>query len=346
MAASEIRQDKVTKRWVIYSPARRKRPKDFRKKESERRNLPVHDKTCPFCPGQDEYIPPLIMEEGKGEQWQVRVIPNKFPALTPEGDLSRFNRGIYLAMEGYGHHEVVIETPLHNRQMGVMTKREIGVVIETYHKRYCDLMNKDENMMITIFRNHGARAGTSLLHPHSQIIATGMVPHYVRWREEEAQHYFDEWGRCVYCDILEQEMRDGSRIVYENRSFVSFVPFAAQVPFETWVIPRRHKADFGDISDEEKGDLSSALRDILGRLHTRTHDPDYNFIINTSVRYRSREPQLHWYLQIRPRLMTMAGFEIGSGMSINTSIPEEDAEFLRSERSPGGGWDEDPPGKE
>jgi UDPglucose--hexose-1-phosphate uridylyltransferase len=158
-----------------------------------------------------------------------------------------------------------------------------------------------------------------------------MVPHHVRWREEEAQHYYDEWGRCVYCDILEQEQRDRVRIIYENRSFAAFVPFAAEVPFEVWIMPSVHRADFGAVTDAEKADLSAALSHVLGRLHRKLDDPDYNYIVNTPVRYRAGEPQLHWYLQIRPRLMTAAGFEIGSGISINPSIPEEDAEYLRSD---------------
>lgn len=329
MKTSEIRQNKATKQWVIYAPARRKRPSDFKKLKRMVR-FPAHQASCPFCPGNDHMLHSIIMEVKDGrDPWQTRVVPNKFPALTPEGHLRRLCKGIYIVMPGYGHHEVVIETPFHNRQIGQMSVKEVSLIIETYHRRYVDLMKEHENMMIIIFRNYGLRAGTSLVHPHSQIIATGMVPHYIRWREEEAQHYFDEWGRCVYCDVLEYEMKDKKRVIYENKSFVALVPFAAEVPFETWIIPTRHKADFGEISDTEKSHLAVALQNILEKLRKRLYDPDYNYIINTSARYRAKEPQLHWYLQIRPRLMTIAGFEIGSGISINPSIPEEDAAFLR-----------------
>ncbi|MEW6054404.1 MAG: DUF4931 domain-containing protein [Nitrospirota bacterium] len=224
---------------------------------------------------------------------------------------------------------MVIETPLHDKQLGKMSAGEIGFVIETYHKRYVDLMKRNENMMIIIFRNHGLRAGTSLMHPHSQIIATGMVPRHIRWREEEAQHYFDEWGRCIFCDMLAYELNHVQRIISDNDSFVAFVPYAAEVPFEVWIMPKVHKADFGDISDTEKTDLTSIMKNIFERYYEKLKDPDYNYVINTSVRYRAKEPQLHWYLQILPRLLTRAGFEIGSGITINPSIPEEDAEFLR-----------------
>jgi UDPglucose--hexose-1-phosphate uridylyltransferase len=333
MKVGEIRQNKATKQWVIYAPARRKRPKDyqiFRKKM----HVPAHDEKCPFCPGNEKHLPKIIMEvKNSNESWQVRVIPNKFPALTPKRDLTRLCKGIYVFMHGYGHHEVIIETPFHNRPMAKMSAKEVIPIIETYHRRYLDLMKENENMMIIIFRNHGLRAGTSLVHPHSQIIATGMVPHHIRWREEEAQRYFDELGHCVYCDILTYELKDKQRVIHENKSFVTFIPFAADIPFETWIMPKNHKADFGEISDEEKSDLAISLHNILKVLNDKLHDPDYNYVINTSARYRAQQPQLHWYLQISPRLTTTAGFEIGSGMSINPSIPEEDARYLKTKAS-------------
>jgi UDPglucose--hexose-1-phosphate uridylyltransferase len=326
--ASEIRQNKATKQWVIYSPAREKRPNDFQK-SGEKLSLPERDEGCPFCPGNEHTLPPIIIELKGQQSWQVRVVPNKFPALTPDGNLVRYQKGIYVTMQGYGHHEVIIESPLHNQQMGQMTVKEVQLVIEAYYRRYTDLIKKNENMMIIIFRNNGLRAGTSLVHPHSQLIATGMVPNYIRWREEESQRYFDEWGRCVYCDILDYEMEDRRRVIYENKSFVAFIPFAAEVPFEVWIMSRKHKADFGDISEIEKSNLAAALHDILGKMYRNLNDPDYNYVINTSARYMAKEPRLHWYLQIRPRLMTTAGFEIGSGISINPSLPEDNADFLK-----------------
>ncbi|HSB33993.1 MAG TPA: galactose-1-phosphate uridylyltransferase [Nitrospirota bacterium] len=328
MQNAEMRQDKVTRQWVIYAPSRGKRPKDFQHSEPERTPVPERDEGCPFCPGNEHMLPGLILESG-GRAWQTRVVPNKYPALTPEGVLERRARGIYVAMGGFGRHEVVIETPLHNRDLGTMSAGEAAAVVETCHRRYRDLMALQKNAMAILFRNHGERAGTSLAHPHSQIIALGVTPHYIRWREEEAQHYFDEWGRCVFCDVLAEELRSGERMVMENGSFVAFVPFAAEVPFETWIMPREHKADFGDITDSEKEGLAGALRDVLGRMRERLGDPDYNYVVNTSARYRAGQPQFHWYVQIRPRLTERAGFEIGSGMSINPSSPEEDSALLR-----------------
>jgi UDPglucose--hexose-1-phosphate uridylyltransferase len=327
---TEIRQNKATKQWVIYSTARSKRPGDFVKPAQERRTLPEYDAHCPFCPGNKAMLLSIILETpaATGGSWQTRIVPNKFPALVPQAGCARVPRGIYLAMEGHGRHEVVIESPRHNRDLSQMTPEEIGVVIETYHWHYVALMKEHENMLVLIFRNHGERAGTSLMHPHSQMIVTGIVPPLVREREEQAQRYFDEWGRCVFCEMIEFERNDRSRVVFENESFLGFVPFAAEVPFEIWVMPKEHEADFGSINARAKTALAEALHHVLSRLRTKLADPDYNYVINSSSQYDSGEPHIHWYLQVRPRLVTPAGFELGTGIRINPSLPEHDAAFL------------------
>jgi len=333
MNKNQIRQNKATKEWVVYSPKRGKRPHDY-KNESRQRNLPEHDKNCPFCPGNENGLGEIILAKGSNKKygWQTRVIPNKYPALIPGGNTERSEIDkFYIKMSSYGRHEVIIESPYHNRDIALMNENEIGAIIETYHKRYLVLMKEHTNMIPIIFRNHGKRAGSSLIHPHSQLIVTGFVPGHIRKRESEAQHYHDEWGRCVFCDIIENELRENKRIILYTDTMISFIPFAAEVPFETWIIPRQHKADFGTINENEKNDLAKSLHNILSRLYQKLDDPDYNFIINTSARYEKDVPHLHWYLQIRPRLTTLAGFEIGSGIPINPSIPEEDAEYLKGD---------------
>ncbi len=331
MSENQIRQNKATKEWVIFAPDRGDRPKDFANKQ-KKKELPRHDKNCPFCPGNEEKLKKIIMEmPDKNGSWQTRVVPNKYPALISDGDPCREKDDFYLRMNGYGIHEVIIESPYHNRDISQMTSDEIHRVIETYHKRYLDVMKENKNMIPIIFRNHGEHAGTSLLHPHSQLIVTGFVPHHIRRHEIEAQRYHDEWGQCVFCEMLKYELEQKVRIVMEEKNMVAFVPYAADMPFETWIIPRQHKADFGKINDDEKADLVVILQGILSKYYTKLNDPDYNYIINTSARYEAGEPHLHWYLQIRPRITTRAGFEIGSGISINPSIPEDDAAFLRED---------------
>ncbi len=330
MSDNHIRLNKVTREWVIYAPARQWRPQH--KPAAAASALPECDPGCPFCtfPNPDE---PILLElaAADGSTWQTRVVPNKFPALTPEGDRDRQTTGIYLSAPGYGRHEVIVESPKHNDDLATMPLAAVERVIETYHRRYLELMALHESVMAIIFRNHGARAGASLAHPHSQIVATCVVPQHIRAAGREAQRYYDERAHCLYCDILAFELAEGRRLVATNRSFVAFVPFAADVPFEVWIIPRRHQADFGSISEAEKADFAAILQLVLYRLYVKLGNPDYNYAINTAPRYKAEEPQDHWYCRIRPCLTTPAGFELGAGISINPSLPERDAAFLRQD---------------
>jgi UDPglucose--hexose-1-phosphate uridylyltransferase len=332
MNGGQIRLNKATRQWVIYAPTRRKRPQDFQQSEQSKSSF-QHTKPCPFCPGHEPSLETIILEisHPHKEGWQTRVVGNKFPALTPDEDIHRSMQGIYLTMPGYGKHEVVIESPDHDQDIATMSLEEVEILIETYQWRYRQLMQVHENMLVIIFRNHGKRAGASLSHPHSQIIATGIVPHHRRWQEEEAQRYFDYWSRCVYCDIVAFEMEDRQRVIDENESFIAFVPFAAEVPFEIWIMPKEHQADFGMITSDQRTDFARILQGVLRKLYVKLNDPDYNYVINSAARYKADEPQVHWYCQIQPRLTTPAGFELGSGIPINPSLPELDAEFLRND---------------
>jgi len=274
----------------------------------------------------------LLETPGRGDDpWSTRAVPNKYPALEPDGHSDRRTAGPYLTMEGVGKHEVIIETPHHNRQIAQMEVREVETVLETYHRRYTDLMTELSFAFSVLFRNHGEHAGTSLLHPHSQIIASNFVPQHVRRREEKAQSYHDQWGKCVVCDMIHFEREMQSRVILENQYFVAFVPFAAEMPCELWITPFRHASDFGSISDEEKGGLASILHKAIQKLYYHLNDPDYNYVLITASAGKAAEPQLHWYLRILPRLTMRAGFEIGSGICINPSLPEQDAELLRKE---------------
>ncbi|MGD1701818.1 galactose-1-phosphate uridylyltransferase [Dapis sp. BLCC M229] len=330
MNKSHIRLNKTTREWVIYAPNRGKRPQDFQQEHIVQNQGESHSPKCPFCTGNEHLLRPIILERPNPENtnWQIRVMSNKFPALTPDENTHRKLEGIYLTMPGYGRHEVIIESANHSQDIPTMSIQEVEMIIDTYHQRYIELMEIDESMMVIIFRNHGKKAGASLVHPHSQIIATSIVPQHRRWQEEEAQRYYDDFGRCVYCEILAFEQENKKRVIEENSSFLAFIPFAAKVPFEIWIMPKKHEADFGSISESEKFDFASILKNILTRLSEKLNDPDYNYVINTAARYKAEEPQVHWYCQIEPRLTTPAGFEIGSGIRINPSLPELDAEFL------------------
>jgi UDPglucose--hexose-1-phosphate uridylyltransferase len=331
-AIGEMRQNLLTDRWVIFAPGRADRPSETQRDAPRATALPEKDGHCPFCIGNEHMLPRVLFEQPSrdGELWQTRIVPNKYPMLSASEDVTGANRGLYRVASGFGYHEVLIETPYHNRDIPFMGPEEVLAVVEAYVRRYSDLWTSDQRIeSIVVFRNHGSRAGTSLRHPHSQIVATGLVPGEVVHRERVALDYHQRMERCALCDVVEFEQTERVRVVHENKSFLSFVPFAAEAAFETWIAPKRHCADFGLIAEQEVVHLAEALQDALQRFHDRLEDPDYNYVIHSCSKQESFVPHLHWFLQVRPRISTPAGFELGSGMSVNHSLPERDAEMLR-----------------
>jgi UDPglucose--hexose-1-phosphate uridylyltransferase len=334
----EIRLNPTTKEWVIIATERAKRPKDFAKDKPQAAPLPERDENCPFCPGNEEKTPGEVFAirepgaEHDPNRWQVRVIPNKFPALTCGGTsdhVERIHTNGYLHMPGLGKHEVVIESQWHDRTLATLDDEQVERVTLAYRRRYMELDSASCNELILIFRNQGERAGTSLLHPHSQIIALPVVPVHIRNRLNTAQRYYDEMGSCVYCDMIASESRSRARVVMENGEFVALTPYAATVPYETWILPRRHQASFGAIGNDECQAFAHALKDVLGRMYRLLDNPDYNFSIQTAPHYSASEPHYHWHVEVLPRLTTPAGFEIGTHMYINVVLPEQAAEDLR-----------------
>jgi UDPglucose--hexose-1-phosphate uridylyltransferase len=330
----EFRQNLATQDWVILAPERGKRVSDFKRKETKRESLPKFKKDCPFCRGNEDHTADPVYEYPQNGSWQVRVVPNKYAALQPDLSPVRTMSGLFLAARGFGVAEVVIEHPRHNLNPAIMTNEEVADIIRAYRQRQFEISKNEKITLVTIFRNHGQRAGTSLEHPHSQIIATPIVPPHVRQPMEQAVTYFDKYGRCVYCDMVNEELRQGERIITETEHFVAFCPYAARSPYETRIYPKRHKASFVLISNEEIDELAFILRDVLGRIYTHLEDPDYNYIIRSSPIGDEDTRHLHWYMVIIPKVTTPAGFEIGSGIYINTVPPEQSAKELRAAKPP------------
>lgn len=329
----EIRQNPVTDRWVIYTPDHEGQPHRMRGKRPVA-HLPERDADCPFCLGNERMLPSIISEMPSRDDglWQTRVVEEKHPVLTTQTEVAGTNRGIYLVTSNYGRQEIIIESRFHDRDLATMTREEVETVVETYATRHSELYGGDESIeSVIIFRNHGRGAGAAIAHPHSQVVATGIVPEFVSRRERIAENYYQQNRRCVLCDIANHEESHRARLVHENDSFLAFVPFAAEVPFEVWITPKRHSPDFGLISRQEKEHFAAGLQDVLQRLHDELGDPDYNYLLHSYSRQNSIVPYLHWYLQIRPRLATPSGFETGSGLQVNSSWPEQDARILRQE---------------
>lgn len=323
----EFRQNLATREWVIIARERAKRPSEFQVRGG-RPAPPAFSESCPFCPGHEDRTPPQNLVIPETGPWLVRAVPNRFAALVPELSPHRHRMGRYLFAEGYGIAEVMIESPRHDLSPATMKEESVARVVDALAHRYTAIAHRPSINLITIFRNHGPLAGTSLEHPHTQIIATPIVPPHVQDPIISAWSYFNNEGRCVFCDILTEEIDEKVRIVEETERFLCFVPFAARSPFETRIYPKRHWGSFGGTTTEERVELGGLLRRTLGRLHTALNNPDYNFIVRSSPIGDEDVRYYHWYIVIVPKVTTPAGFELGTGIYINTSVPEECAELL------------------
>ena len=323
---TELRQDPATRNWVVVAPDRSRRPDSF----GEPRHRGMDESSCSFCPGREAETPDEVWRlNAEDGTWRVRVVPNKFPVLAGGGNRRRHTSPEgFVSMPGVGRHEVVIESCWHADDLANVSEEAVRRVLEAYRARYRAL--RDEGAaVIVIFRNHGPGAGTSLSHPHSQIVATPVVPIEIRHRFEVAMQHYDDLGTCLYVDIVERELLDGRRIILQSARFVAFQPFASATPFETWVMPRFHQSTFGDVGDAALDDLVSVLRAVLGGLRRALDDPDYNFVIYSAPPGDEDREYFVWHLRIVPRLLTPAGFELGSGIPVNPSSPEEAAMTLR-----------------
>jgi UDPglucose--hexose-1-phosphate uridylyltransferase len=331
----ELRQDPATKQWVIMATERAKRPHDF-KKSGPPEPLPAYKADCPFCPGNEKMTPPEILAYRQGGPpnspgWWVRVVTNKFSALVPDGSLTRREEeGLFRKMDGVGQHEVIIETPQHNQCIALMENKQVEEILLAYRERYLTLREDSRFKLIIIFKNHGLAAGTSLDHPHSQLVATPIVPLNIRHRFEKAASHLDDDGTCVYCDIIREGLRVRTRLIMETNRFVTFHPFASRAPFETWILPKDHQASFGSISMNDAKEFAKVLKTTLFQLYLGLNNPAFNYIIHTAPIKDEHEDYFHWHLQILPRLLTPAGFELGTGIFINTALPEETAAFIRN----------------
>ncbi|PPT05977.1 Galactose-1-phosphate uridylyltransferase [Geitlerinema sp. FC II] len=328
---TELRQNLITRDWVVIATERSKRPNQFSKDRTDTAPLPSYRADCPFCEGNEHLTGVERARLCDDRGWRVRSVVNKYPAFTPEGELpERREHSMFRSMSGVGFHEVIIEHPRHDVTLAKLPIHDVANVLQMYRQRYADMRHDPRISAIIIFKNHGKTAGTSLEHPHSQIAATPIVPYQLRLRTQEAIRHFDDRGECLFCRTLYEELESQERIVWESQHFVAFVPYAALSPFHLWIFPRRHTSSFENITDEEIVDLAGTLKTVLSKLYLGLNDPDYNYTIRSIPTDEHKTGYFHWYLAIVPRVSLTAGFEMGSGMFINTALPEESAAFLRA----------------
>jgi UDPglucose--hexose-1-phosphate uridylyltransferase len=331
---SELRKDPISGRWVIITTERQKRPSDFRIEPTDQ--APVD--FCAFCGGSEDQTPPEVLayrQNGgppNSPGWEVRVVPNRVPALQVEGTVERHGDGIFDRMSGIGAHEVIIETPDHLQTLATLPEAAITKVLWAFRERVVDLRQDKRFQYILVFKNHGAAAGAALDHSHSQLIALPIVPRHVQEEVDGSRQHYQIKERCVFCDIIDQELRDDKRVITESRGYIAVAPYAPRFPFETWVLPRRHRAFFEDAPGEEFDGLSHIMKTVLQRMNKALLRPPYNLVIHSSPFYEQTSAFYHWHVEIMPVLTKVAGFERGTGFYLNPVAPEEAAKVLRETR--------------
>jgi len=337
MPFNELRRDYLLDRWVVIAAARRRRPTDF-VREREVKEI----SRCPFCPGNERMTPPAVLvylPSGDGvikeadsdgfrhKDWIVRCVPNLYPAFTPpkhdESWRGEDSKSDYPVRKAVGHHEVVIESPNHDEHPGSARVSQLVHVINAYLDRYRSLSSHPYVKYVSIFRNHGADAGASLSHAHTQIITTPFIPKIVSLELRSSRRFWSREDACILCDVVSRE-REGPRLIWENRSFVAFAPWASVHPFELWIVPKRHQSTISEMRTDETHDLAEALRVCLGGLRSLLNDPSYNLGF-----HMARRGYYHWHIEVYPRLSIWAGFEKSTGTYINVMPPEDAAASLR-----------------
>lgn len=326
----ELRKDPISGRWVIISVERGKKPTDFISPNQKRKAGGF----CPFCPGNEHTTTPEIIAfrststAPNSPGWTLRVVPNKFPALQIQGDLNKMGEGVFDRMSGVGAHEVIIETSDHQLSLATMPQRAVEDVLWSYFFRLSDLKKDMRLKYALIFKNEGEVAGASLEHTHSQLIALPIVPKSVREEMESSKKYYDNKERCIFCDIINQELLSDKRVIYENDQYVAISPFAPREPFETWILPKKHESNFSP-PDKSFSGLAEILQRTLRQIDRVLDAPPYNFILHTSPFKDEINDYYHWHIEIMPKLTKMAGFEWGSGFYVNPTPPEEATKFMR-----------------
>lgn len=337
----ELRKDPVIGRWVIIATERARRPDHFNGHTNN--GAPVDDEPCPFCEGKESETPPEIYAIRPGRSaanspgWNLRVVPSIAPFLKIEGDLQRRGKGVYDLMHGIGAHEVVIETNQHIANMADLSAEQIAKVFACYIDRINDLQRDSRFKYVLVFKNYGWPAGGGKIrHTRSQLIATPVNPKRVKEELAGAKLYYDYHERCVFCDLIKQELDSKDRLILDVDGFIAVVPFASRFPFEVWVLPKKHSCDFTSLDAGQRLELGKIMKKVLSKLKMGLNDPPYNYVVHSAPfrrqkagYWKSIDYDYHWHIEIIPRLTRVAGFEWGTGFYICPLSPEEAAEFLR-----------------
>lgn len=326
----ELRKDPILGRWIIISKERGKRPTDFMVDKPATKGG-----FCPLCPGNESTTPPEVLSYGRSDPtlnrpgWSLRVVPNKFPALVIEGELDKQGEGLYDKMNGIGAHEVIVETPNHDETFIHLPHNRMIQTFWAYRDRLVDLGRDPRFRYVMVFKNFGRAAGASLEHSHSQLVALPILPRMIVSELDGSLSYYKYKERCVFCDIIRQELNQNIRVVCENDLFITITPYAPRSPFEMWILPKKHSCSYISMSDDGFEMLTKIFSESLRRLDKCIPDVPYNFVLHTSPLRSQPLEYFHWHFEIMPKLTMIAGFEWGAGFYINPTPPEDAAIFLK-----------------
>jgi UDPglucose--hexose-1-phosphate uridylyltransferase len=324
---AQLRREPITRMWVVVTTDNPRGPSDYLPFKPPYQPQGMEG-VCPFCPGNEGMTPKETFSLGHPrEGWSVRVVPNKFPFFRVEGEFDRRPEGMYDLMEAIGAHEIVVEAPDHKQSIALMERQQIQKVLLAYRERLIDLEKDRRFKQFLILKNH---PGVFNRHPHSHILAMPIIPRRVDEEVGGALDYYQRKERCIFCDIIKEEMTNKKRIILETVHFLVFSPFASRYPFETWIIPKIHSPDFHRINEEEREDLSGAIQSLFIRFYRLLSDPPYSLAFHTSpVQSRFHRSEYHWHIETRLRIGLREGFEWGTGFFVNPTPPEDAAAFLR-----------------
>ncbi len=301
---SEIRKDYLLDKYVIITPLRAKRPRDVAEQTVLKRV-----QVCPFCPSEIDKKN-IVDKIGSTTNWRVLSLKNIFPAVSKDNP------------SAYGTQEVIVETPDHNKELADLSEKHIGEVLRMYAKR-TKVISQDKKIdYILCFKNQGSKAGASIIHAHSQIFATEILPPDIKEELLLAKEYFLKNKTCPYCDIIKKESKS-KRKVYEDDYVLAFTPYASRYHYEVWIFTKRHLDNITRLNKAEFKSFAKALKKILLKL--KELDLSFNFFLHQVVSDKSQ----HFYLKIQPRDSIWAGVELGSGLVINSVPPEDAAKFYK-----------------
>ncbi|MDP2946411.1 MAG: HIT domain-containing protein [bacterium] len=323
---SEFRQDLVSGDWILLAPLRSRRHKFKRRAKME-----LSKNKCPFeNPSKFGNAPPVLVYQNETKNdWFLQIIPNKYPAVG-QGDCGLIHqKGLYKVQAGVGFHEIVIFKD-HNRQLADFTKGEIKKALLAFQERYKSLAEEKCVEYISIFHNYGEEAGSTVSHPHSQILALPIVPPDINHSINGSWRYFDKHNKCVHCRMIGQELKEKKRIIYQNKEMIVFAPFVSRANFEIRVFPKKHFAYFEKVKEQELTYLADALKLALFKIYKNLKDPAFNFFIHTAPTIKNRDyNHYHWHIEILPKFSIFGGFELSTGLDIISVAPEKAAEILK-----------------